>query len=299
MKYNGLICCFLLMLTLQSYSSAIKHSASIYVSDYISAEENLAAREIRKYIFLRTNELLPIIKVRIGEKISGNAIIVGIAGKGLMNSHSISFPVLESDDFILKTIPSSSGKQLFVCGGSPVGTLYAAYHLAEQLGVGFYLDGDVIPDRKIPFVLPDLDILRKPLFSRRGIQPFHDFPEGPDWWNTQDYMAIFAQLPKLKMNFFGLHTYPEGSVGPEPLTWIGLPEDVNRDGTVKTAYPSHHFVTINDGGFGYKWLETSKYSFGTGQLTIEMILDRIICGTVHPCQSLRMRLICLMILEKC
>ena len=42
----------------------------------------------------------------------------------------------------------------------------------------------------------------------RGIQPFHDFPEGPDWWNIDGYKAVLAQLPKMRMNFFGLHTYP-------------------------------------------------------------------------------------------
>ena len=41
-----------------------------------------------------------------------------------------------------------------------------------------------------------------------------------------------TQIPKLRMNFFGLHTYPQGGVGPEPTVWIGLAEDVNPDGTV-------------------------------------------------------------------
>ena len=57
----------------------------------------------------------------------------------------------------------------------------------------------------------NLDETGKPLFDLRGIQPFHDFPEGPDWWNRDDYKAILGQLPKLGMNFFGLHTYPEGT----------------------------------------------------------------------------------------
>ena len=48
--------------------------------------------------------------------------------------------------------------------------------------------------------------LSPPLFALRGIQPFHDFPEGPDWWNRDQYLAMIGQLPKLRMNFFGLHT---------------------------------------------------------------------------------------------
>lgn len=266
MKYRNLICCFFLIWTLQSYSSSSrKDSVTIYVFESVSKEEMLAAREIRKYIYQRTSELLPVIKIRNSERINGNAIIVGVYGNPLMKAIKFSFPPLDSDAFILKTITSPSGKQLLVCGGNPISTLYAAYHLAEQFDVGFYLDGDVIPDKKIPFIFPELDILEKPLFSRRGIQPFHDFPEGPDWWNTEDYKAVFAQLTKLKMNFFGLHTYPEGGVGPEPLTWIGLPEDVNQDGTVKSSYHSRHFTTKN-GTWGFQTLNTSAYTFGTYQL---------------------------------
>ena len=35
------------------------------------------------------------------------------------------------------------------------GTLYAAYRLAEVLGVRFYLHGDVIPDEPMEWKLPD------------------------------------------------------------------------------------------------------------------------------------------------
>jgi len=256
---------FFLLLIFQSFAGNENYQVSIYVSGNATNQELLAAREIRKYIYLRTNKLLPVIVVEEGKVVEGDAIVVGVAGNSLMKKMVYNFPVLEADAFILKTVFSSKGKQLLVSGGSPVGTLYAAYHLAEQLGVGFYLDGDVVPDRQIPFVLPELDILQIPMFNRRGIQPFHDFPEGPDWWNSEDYKAVFAQLPKLKMNFFGLHTYPEGGVGPEPLTWIGLPEDVNQDGTVKTAYHARHFTTQN-GTWGYQSLKTSDYLFGVGQL---------------------------------
>jgi len=55
------------------------------------------------------------------------------------------------------------------------------------------------------------------------------------------------------MNFFGLHTYPQGGVGPEPAVWIGMPGDFNEDGTVKFSYPSRHFTTANvTGAWGYK-----------------------------------------------
>lgn len=48
-------------------------------------------------------------------------------------------------------------------------------------------------------------------------KPFHDFSEGPDQWNADDYKMYMEQLAKLKMNFIGLHTYPNQ----EPTVWTG------------------------------------------------------------------------------
>ena len=57
--------------------------------------------------------------------------------------------------------------------------------------------------------------------------------------------AAITAVPKLGMNFFGLHTYPEGGVGPEPLTWIGTPDDVAADGSVKFSDRARHPLTLS------------------------------------------------------
>ncbi len=76
-------------------------------------------------------------------------------------------------------------------------------------------------------------------------------------------MAVLGQLPKLRMNFFGLHTYPQGGVGPEPLVWIGRPGDIGPDGKVKASYASRHFTTGNvTGAWGYRPMKTGDYVFG-------------------------------------
>ena len=85
--------------------------------------------------------------------------------------------------------------------------------------------------------------IRDRLFSVRGLQPFHDFAEGPDWWGTDDYLAVMGQLAKLRMNFIGLHTYPEGPVGPEPTVWIGLDGEYDSQGRVSAAYPASYHTT--------------------------------------------------------
>ena len=224
-----------------------------------SFAERLAAKEVRRYIYLRTGRLLPISDAPPAGDPQA-LIVVGNQNqtfvRDLLAEAKLTQPVerLVADQYVLKTIDRPNASQvLLIAGGDSIGTLYGAYRLAEHLGVRFYLHGDVLPDEQVSLVLPRLDEVGKPLFALRGIQPFHDFPEGPDWWNGDDYKAILGQLPKLRMNFFGLHTYPQGGVGPEPLVWIGRPGDIGPDGTVTASYPARHFTTGNvTGAWGYR-----------------------------------------------
>jgi hypothetical protein len=211
------------------------------------ANVKLAASEVRRYVWLRTDTLLPIVANRAE---ATPAITLKTD------------PALAQEQYRLRT----EGGGLAISGGSDVAVLYGAYAFAEKLGVRFELQGDVIPDAKISFAIPSLDESASPLFNVRGIQPFHDFTEGPDWWSADDYKAYFAQLAKLRMNFAGFHCYPEGGVGPEPLVWIGLPEDVNDDGTVQASYPSRWASTSSSTGWGYTPMMTSDYAAGAALL---------------------------------
>ncbi|MGE5295935.1 MAG: hypothetical protein ACM3VT_14010, partial [Solirubrobacterales bacterium] len=238
------------------------------------AAEHLAALEFRRYVYLRTEQLVPIV-VAEDERPAGASIVVAkkdrpVIGAILRRAPRLAESVgaLQPQQYLLKTIPLSSRDSkpiLLVVGGDSIGTLYGAYRVAEHLGVRFYLHGDVVPGRKIGLTMPQLDERGEALFKTRGIQPFHDFPEGPDWWNTDDYKAIIGQLPKLRMNFIGLHTYPEGGVGPEPTVWIGLKDDVNPDGTVRFSSQSSYEHTLR-AAWGNTAKKTSDFSFGTARL---------------------------------
>ncbi len=238
------------------FLSFTKTVPQIVLPENAGSLEKLAASEIRKYIYLRSGELAAISSKSDPGK---EQIVLQID------------PVLEDQEFSLQTENMGGNKKLTISGGSEIAVLYGAYEFAEQLGVRFYLHGDVVPDKKIKFKIPDTDIRKKPVFKLRGIQPFHDFPEGPDWWNENDYKAIIGQLPKLKMNFIGFHTYPERSASygerskTEPLVWIGQGEDVNDDGTVKSAYPALHFHTLGN-SWQYHPTPTSDFYLGSSQL---------------------------------
>jgi len=239
---------------------------------------DLAAKEIRRYVYVRTGKLLPIVEDfdDLKKLPEGGVIAVGyecrfrdFLARDPQWEAFLSSKQRAQGAYFLKTTQHQERPFLVVTAyvSDEAGLLYAAYRFAEHLGVRFYLDGDVVPDKQIPLEMPKLNEVGKPLFELRGIQPFHDFPEGPDWWNADAYKAILGQLPKLRMNFFGLHTYPEGGVGPEPLVWIGTAGDCDEKGKVKFSYPSRHFTTSNvTGAWGYRPTKTSDYFFGAADL---------------------------------
>jgi len=249
--------------SVQEYCSGVKaaemENTFIVSPEDASALETLAAREIRRYLYLRTGRLLPLVEAGSPMWRSHNAIMVAQVDL----KPSADSP--EAPSYLLKTVRRNGRKVVTVLGADDVSTLYAAYRFSEHLGVRFYLHGDVIPDQRIALELPELDEKGKPLFDLRGIQPFHDFPEGPDWWNLDDYKAVISQLPKLRMNFIALHTYPEGHPNAEPTAWIGLPADVGEDGRVKFSYPASYQNTLR-GNWGYAAKKTSEFIFGASQL---------------------------------
>lgn len=232
---------FLTALLLTALSSLQAADLRVVSDTNASPLERLAAAEIVRYGYLRTGRL-PV----MGAGDHGGPAI-------LLRRDATS---LGPQEFTITT----AGHRITISGGDDVGVLYGAYRFAELMGVRFYLHGDVIPDERLK-ELPVMNETGKPLFALRGIQPFHDFMEGPDWWNQDDYLAYLSQLAKLRMNFIGLHCYPEGDVGPEPLVWIGLTNDLAADGAVAFSY-SASWANTAKGTFGYAPKNTGQYAGG-------------------------------------
>jgi len=228
--------------------------------------ELLAAKELQRYLYLRTGQLPSLVILADDEPLSPNSILVAtqtdlehsIIAKNIPNNI-----LLADQDYSLTSLPLN---RLLITGGSEIAALYGAYHFLQTTGIGFALHDDIIPDEKISRInLTGFNNTYKPAFALRGIQPFHDFPEGPDWWSEDDYKAIITQLPKLGMNFIGLHTYPEDGPKAEPTVWIGTKKMFSKNGTVKAAYPNLYFNT-GDPDWGFAPEKTSAYSFGASML---------------------------------
>jgi hypothetical protein len=223
--------------------------------------ETFAARELQRYVYLRTGTLAAI----------GSSAAPGPHFAVSNQAHPLgggAGPALGPPDYRIRSLMTPTGQVVAITGGGGSGTLYGVYRLAERMGVRFYLHGDVIPDERVPLAFPEFSEDGHPLFSVRGLQPFHDFAEGPDWWSTDDYLGIMGQLAKLRMNFIGLHTYPDSSVGPEPTVWIGLPGQFDGQGRVAAAYPASYQTTGRGGRdwWTYAPMRTSAFVGGAASL---------------------------------
>lgn len=115
---------------------------------------------------------------------------------------------------------SDDDANVTICMGSTLlATKYAVFSLLEVLGIRFRLhEQDAVP-RVGGGAAAVIETLRNANLQMkqytpgkveiRGVLPFHDFSEGPDQWNEDNYKVHMEQMIKLKMNFVGLHTCAE------------------------------------------------------------------------------------------
>ena len=261
----------------------------VYPSDG-SDGELLAAKEVRRYIYLRTDQLLPIQGVT--SLPGGELILVCDEDDPLLSGLSLG-DTTGPHGFIIKSINSGGRDILVITGNDSTATLHAAYRYAEHLGCGFDLAEDAIPDTTITLDITGLDEKGEPLFPTNGFLPFHDFFHGPDVWSTDDYKSFISQISKLGMNFIGLHTYTTYGFsenkdnnlkeGPEPHVWIGLPGDVNGDGTVSWSFPAYYRHTAcPDRIWGTATWDTDQFGSGTSQLFDRNEWGSDVFGTTMP-----------------
>ncbi|MDR3268677.1 MAG: glycoside hydrolase family 20 zincin-like fold domain-containing protein, partial [Tannerella sp.] len=240
----------IIVLSSLCYRQEARETVRIVGTPKDNAMVDFATRELQRYLYLRTGTLAVTGKSK--KSASAKTILLSVdSGKLAPEEYEI-----ETQDPVLT-----------VCGGSATGLLYGIYRLAEHWGIRFYLHGDVIPDRKIPFVLPQIREKGKPLFALRGLNPWGSHPHGFDQWSADDYIVHIGQLTKMRMNFIGIHCYPEGLPYAEPTVWIGEEKDIRPDGTVAFGYPAHYYSTAIMGNWGKITPgETESYLFGSSQL---------------------------------
>lgn len=267
------------------------NAQTIVTTNDASIIEEQAAKEIRRYIFLRTGTAP---ELKTAENYSnlpeGDVIVVSQNNRGIITELKEEYGNVDAPDsdnrsgYLIKSISKDNRNILAIVGADTTTTLTAAYRFAELLGCHFNLAGDVIPDNKIsyPIDISSYDEKAQPWFEMRGCLPFHNFLAGPDLWGTADYKSFISQQAKMGFNFFGLHVYgeygeygesgdgEEEMEGPEPHLWMGHRDDVNPDGTIKeaAAYASYWASTFRPelNAWSNSPLKTTSFTNGSDKL---------------------------------
>ncbi len=251
-----------------------KPSATIAVvySHHASPLEKFSAKELQRYLYLRSGILAQIVQ---NDTIPGGfdyCLAVGSKHSGMFRGWPDADHLaklaggLNPEEYLIRSYRELDHRLFVIAGGDGPGALYGTYRFLEHAGIRYAIDGDVLPDEKCDLERMEVNETGKPRFSRRGLQPFHDFNVGPDWWNLNDYQAVLSQMAKLRFNFIGFHTYPSWnpSAGPEANVWIGLPEDVDDQGNVRSGYEAGVVTTRR--GWEVKPFPTREYASGAGLL---------------------------------
>jgi alpha-glucuronidase len=114
--------------------------------------ELLAAKEVRRYIYVRTDQVLPVQGVTSLPG-SGDLILVANDDDPMVESlRSLINHTTNANGYIIRSVSSGGRDILVITGNDSTATLHAAYRYAEHLGCGFDLAGDAIPDTKITLI---------------------------------------------------------------------------------------------------------------------------------------------------
>jgi hypothetical protein len=119
----------------------------IIISKDCSAIEQFAARELRRYIYLRTGSLINIETTTDNVPEWGDIIALGNKNRSFIKRLAMdgwieSLLIGLEPQSTLSSDLSNRQKNSTAAGGDDVGALYAAYRFIENMGVRFYLHGD-------------------------------------------------------------------------------------------------------------------------------------------------------------
>ena len=253
--------------------SAADKSGHIVIGQNASDMEHYAARELQRYLNQILGSLLTIETAKPDGTLSGRVFLLGtresnplIAKLAEESLIQVSASDPGPQGYVLKKagqefrLPKSRATEILVIAGSDEeGCLYGVYGLLEEhYGIGFYLGGDVLPEKKTPLRLPDMDERKKPAVGIRGVLPWTNFPQSATSYSWQDWKFILDQMAKMRMNFLHIHNY-NGEAGHNEMF-----HNVTHDGITPRVW----MATARSGHAwgGRPGWDPNQYRFGASDL---------------------------------
>jgi len=221
------VCCFLVVLCAATWGAV----PDVFIGPDAGNLERQAAAELQRYIYAVTHDL-PGIRYVENVPPAGSGFVVGtpesLPETGLDYPFGLEPPSL--DGYLLRSLAEGRRSLVIVAAPTGNGVLNGAYGLLEEMGYGFYLGGDTLPE-SVPSINElaqrGFHVSKTPAFGVRGSLPWFNFLNSPTTWELADYKRFFDQLAHMRCNFAGFHVYDgepfaayhfEGNlIGGEPL----------------------------------------------------------------------------------
>lgn len=206
--------CFLgLAPNAQTAENNSEGAGQIVIGSQASETELYAGRELQRYIYQLTGSLLPIRDD--ATPLEGANFVIGTQNGNTHIRRMVQDGVLKMSEespgaqgYVLKSLGGKESSVLVIAGADTIGCLYGVYGLLDDhYNVGFYAAGDVLPDAKIAFTMPQVDESKTPEMAIRGFLPWTNFPQSATVFSWNDWKFVLDQCAKMRMNFIHIHNY--------------------------------------------------------------------------------------------
>ena len=197
----------LLIVALSSTPSEAATTVPIVVGRPAASPERLAAKELADHLAqLYGGTVFEITETVDG---MGPAIYLGTPTSAPRLCAQLGDRMPDVPESYVVTTNEIAGNNCgLILGADPSGLVYGVYGLLRQLGVGFYLSGDTIPERKnIPFSFSEWDVADRPLVPTRIVFNWHNFLSGCSTWNAEHWRQWIIQSQKMGYNAVMVHAY--------------------------------------------------------------------------------------------
>jgi hypothetical protein len=235
----------------------------ILVGAKASTMEVYAAKELQRYLYQISGTQL---ELRRGEeKIRHPSFLLGRPESNPLVGRLVAagqVPVSGEDPgpegYVLKKISLGGQPVIVIAGADDVGCLYGVYGLlADHYRIGFFLGGDILPERKAPLAWPEVNERRSPAMHIRGFLPWTNFPQSATVYSWADWKFILDQMAKMRLNFIHIHNY-NGELGHNEMY-----HNFTYKGFISRVWmPTAHT--------GHKWAcpgwDVNQYRFGGADL---------------------------------
>jgi hypothetical protein len=254
------------MITLYCVASVTLAVASpggeILIQKNHSPMEHYAAMELQRYLFQVSRTYL---EIRERQTIDGPAFLVGVPHAGSTMSrllHAAGVLVTPTDPgpqgYVLKKTMVNGTPVILIAGSDTTGCLYGVYGLlADYYHIGFFMNGDVLPQGTVPLRWADVDEKKHPAVPIRGILPWTNFPQSATSYSWSDWQYIIDHMAKMRLNLLHIHNY-NGEQGHNEMYHNFTLRGFTSRVWMPTARTGHKWS-------GPGW-EVSKYLFGAADL---------------------------------